>query len=311
MLTSDRQTVFLVASVLFSISCAGAAHLRSDTHPSGTVVVSNMQDNTVTLLDAATGRVVATLPTGQGPHEVATSHDGRWALVSNYGARGNVGSTITVIDVSTKSVARTIDLGQYRRPHGMAFFPGDSLVAVTSEASRVVLVVGFADGAVRRTLPTNGRGGHMLAMSSLGNRLLVGNIADATIAVIDPADTTKTRLIKVGRQPEGVAISPDGRTAWAGSNQDSIVVVVDLRSEQHVDTLRGFGLPYRIAISTNGKYAVVSDPVKAQVRIFDAATRRATATVQVPNDSLVLARKCPDPPRLKASRSRAIASLHL
>lgn len=153
----------------------------------------------------------------------------------------------------------------------MAFFPGDSLVAVTSEASRVVLVVGFADGAVRRTLPTNGRGGHMLAMSSLGNRLLVGNIADATIAVIDPADTTKTRLIKVGRQPEGVAISPDGQAAWAGSNQDSIVVVIDLRSEQHVDTLRGFGLPYRIAVSADGKHAVVSDPDDEGARLFSIA----------------------------------------
>ena len=293
MLISHHRTVFLAASVLFSISCAGAAQLASETRPSGTVVVSNMQDHTVTLLDAATGRVVATLPTGQGPHEVATSHDGRWALVSNYGGRGNVGSTITVIDVAAKSVARTIDLGQYRRPHGMAFFPGDSLVAVTSEASRVVLVVGVADGAVRRTLPTNGRGGHMLAMSSLGNRLVVGNIGDATIAVINPADTTQTRLIKVGRQPEGVAISPDGQTAWAGSNQDSIVVVVDLRGGQHVDTLRGFGLPYRIVISPDGRRAVVSDPVKAQVRIFDATTRRLAATVHIPNDSLVATAEVP------------------
>jgi YVTN family beta-propeller protein len=293
MLISHRRTVFLAASVVFSISCAGTTQFRSGTGPSGTVVVSNMQDNTATLLDAATGRVVATLPTGQGPHEVATSHDGRWALVSNYGGRGNVGSTITVIDVAAKSVARTIDLGQYRRPHGMAFFPGDSLVAVTSEASRVVLVVALADGTVRRALPTNGRGGHMLAMSSLGDRLVVGNIADATIALIDPADSTKTRLIKVGRQPEGVAISPDGLTAWAGSNQDSIVVVVDLRSGQPADTLRGFGLPYRIVISPDGKHAVVSDPVKAQVRIFDATTRRPTATVQVPNDSLVATAEVP------------------
>ncbi|HEY9225940.1 MAG TPA: hypothetical protein VIP11_04790, partial [Gemmatimonadaceae bacterium] len=67
--------------------------------PTGTVIVSNMNDHTVTLIDAASGRVVATLPTGEGPHEVAASHDGRWALVSNYGVRGKPGSTITVIDV--------------------------------------------------------------------------------------------------------------------------------------------------------------------------------------------------------------------
>ena len=287
-----KLTPLFLAAVV-SLGCVSNAQSSRAAQPSGTLIVSNMQDNTVTLLEAATGRVLATLPTGRGPHEVATSHDGRWALVSNYGVRDSVGSTLTVIDVAAKAVARAISLGAYRRPHGMAFFPGDSLILVTSEASRAVLVVGFADGAVRRAVATNGRGGHMLAMSSLGDRLVVGNIADANIAVINPADSTQTRLIKVGRQPEGVAISPDGHTAWAGSNADSIVLVVDLRSGQAIDTLRGFGLPYRIAISPDGRRAVVSDPVKADVRIYDAQTRRLAHTLHIPNDSLVATAEVP------------------
>ena len=44
---------------------------------SGTVIVANMGDNTATLLDVASKRVVATLPTGNGAHEVAVSYDGR------------------------------------------------------------------------------------------------------------------------------------------------------------------------------------------------------------------------------------------
>ena len=56
----------------------------------GTLVASNMNDHTATVIDAASGRVLATVPTGEGPHEVAISHDGKWAVVSNYGVRGNV-----------------------------------------------------------------------------------------------------------------------------------------------------------------------------------------------------------------------------
>ncbi len=55
---------------------------------SGTLITSNMNDNTATILDAGTGRLIATLPTGEGPHEVAISRDGRWGVVSNYGVRG-------------------------------------------------------------------------------------------------------------------------------------------------------------------------------------------------------------------------------
>ena len=38
-----------------------------------------------------------------------------------------------MIDLSVKvpTVVRTIDLGQYHRPHGSAFLPGDSTLLVT------------------------------------------------------------------------------------------------------------------------------------------------------------------------------------
>src|SRR5438034_6622882 len=122
--------------------------------PIGSLVASNMSDNTATVLDAATGRVLATLPTGEGPHEVAISHDGRWALVSNYGVRGRPGASLTVIDIVRLVVSQTIELGAYQRPHGLAFFPGDTLVAVTSETSQLIVLVTFPGGRIAGTIPT-------------------------------------------------------------------------------------------------------------------------------------------------------------
>ena len=84
--------------------------------------------------------------------------------------------------------------------------------------------------------------------------------------------------------------------AWVGSNKDSVVLVVDLQSGQTVDTLRGFGLPYRLAITPGGRRAVVTDPVKAHVRIFDAATRRQRALIQVQADSVLPTAEVPGSP---------------
>ena len=277
-------------------SAVGVASPQRGTQPTGTLVVSNMRDHTAMLLDARTLTVLATLPTGQGPHEVAVSHDGRWALVSNYGVREQPGSTITVIDVVQRAVARTIDLGEIRRPHGMGFLPGDSLFAVTSEVSRAIVLVDFATGRIVRSLPSNGRATHMLSIAADGRRIVTGNIADATISVLELGTSESPRVVKVARQPEGVAITPDGAYAWAGSNQDSVVLVVDLRAGQAVDTLRNFGLPYRIAISKDGNRAVISDPVKAEVRVFDARSRRERFAVAIPRDSLVAAAEVPGSP---------------
>jgi YVTN family beta-propeller protein len=264
--------------------------------PTGTLVVSNMNDHTATLIDAATGRVHTTLPTGEGPHEVAISRDGRWALVSNYGVRGKPGSTITVIDVAGAAVARTLTLAGFQRPHGMAFLPGDTLVAVTSEGAQAVLLIDVRDGRVADTLATKGRASHMLALTAAGDRLFTANIADGTISSIDVRGRDSTRVIGVGRSPEGIAVAPNGTTVWVGSNRDSTVMVVDPRRGIATDTLRGFGMPYRIGISADGRTAVISDPVKAEVRVVSVADRATRFAIAVPADSLVPTAEVPGSP---------------
>jgi DNA-binding beta-propeller fold protein YncE len=84
---------------------------------SGTLVVTNKTPATATIIDVATGRALATLPTGNGPHELVLSANGRTAVVTDYGSGST--PTLTVIDVPAKRVVRTISLGQYTRPHGI------------------------------------------------------------------------------------------------------------------------------------------------------------------------------------------------
>lgn len=265
--------------------------------PRGTLVVSNMNDATVTVLDAATGRVRATLPTGQAPHEVAVSHDGRWALVSNYGVRGAPGHTLTVVDVVAGTVARTLDLGAFQRPHGLAFLPGDTLALVTAEAAGRVLVVDVRDGRVVDSIPTRGRGSHMVAVPARAGRAFTANIPDGTVSVLTlgGAPHDSARLVGVARLPEGIAVTPDGGQLWVGSNRDSVVLVVDV-ARATVDTLRGFGLPYRIAITPDGRLAVITDPARAEVRVVTVADRRPRFTIAVPADSLVATAEVPGSP---------------
>ena len=44
------------------------------------LIVLNKSDATASLIDLGTGAVVATMPVGTGPHEVAVSPDGRTAV---------------------------------------------------------------------------------------------------------------------------------------------------------------------------------------------------------------------------------------
>jgi DNA-binding beta-propeller fold protein YncE len=263
-----------------------SASPTSPTSPTGTVIVANMGDNTATLLDVASKRVVATVPTGNGAHEVAVSHDGRWAVVSNYGVRGAPGNSLTVIDVPAAAVVRTIDLGEFRRPHSSAFLPGDSLFAVTSEMSKAIVLVNFKDGTVAGSIPTNHPASHMLALTADARRIYTSNVADGTVSELDVPNRRFVREFAVAPAVEGIAVTPNGDQVWVGSNQAKTVTVLDPRAGAPAATMSGFGMPYRLAVTPDSRAVVVTDPPNAVVRIVDRATRQDRATVRIPAEGV-------------------------
>lgn len=265
---------------------------------SGTLVAANMNDNTATVLDLASGRVLATLPTGRAPHEVAVSHDGRWAVVSNYGVRDSAGHSLTVIDLAAPvpTVVRTIELGKYHRPHGSAFLPGDTTLLVTTEANQTVIVVSPARGTVIGEIPTTQRLSHMLAVTPDGQHAFTTNVADGTLSELDLVTRAFRRTIRVAPSIEGLAVSPSGDEVWVGSNKAKTVSIVRTDSGIVADTIGGFGLPYRMAVTRDGNTAIVTDPAAATVRFFDTKTRAELGRVTFPADSLVATAEVPGSP---------------
>lgn len=236
---------------------------------SGTLVVTNKSPSTASIIDVLSGKTLATLPTGQGPHEVVISGDGRVAVVTDYGAQGPGGNTLTVIDVPGRRVARTIDLGQYRRPHGIAFMPGDSLVAVTSEASQNVVIVNVAEGAVRRAIPTQHAGSHMLGVTGDGARIYTGDIGSNTVSELNARTGEYVRSFDVPTQPEAINVTPDGAEVWVGSNATGKVSVVDPAKGTVTTAAEGFGWPYRILFSPDRRSVLLPDLRREELRIVE------------------------------------------
>jgi YVTN family beta-propeller protein len=82
--------------------------------------VTNQFDNTVSVIEAATNTVVATVPVGQGPTGVAITPNGAFAYVTNL-----FGNTLSVIDIATNTVTATVLVGLV--PVGVAITPSGPL----------------------------------------------------------------------------------------------------------------------------------------------------------------------------------------
>ncbi|MCA8976566.1 MAG: hypothetical protein KDC98_17730, partial [Planctomycetes bacterium] len=107
-----RPTALLAALLLCDIAALPAQATCVDR-----LLVANKAAASVSLFDPATGEELAAVPTGEGPHEIAISPDGRTAVVTNYGAR-QPGRTLLVIDIRAATVRKTIELQHTVTPDG-------------------------------------------------------------------------------------------------------------------------------------------------------------------------------------------------
>lgn len=267
--------IIIPALALGGLPAAGFPQTDRET---GTLVVLNKGESTATFVDVASGAIVATLPTGEGPHELAMTEDGRWAVSTDYGG----GNSLTLFDVREPRVVRTVGLGDHPRPHGAFFLPGDSLLAVTSEASRSVVLVAPFRGEIIDVMPTGADGSHMVAVTGDGSTLYTGDMGDGTVSRLDVALRRKTDVYGVPPEPEAITVRRDGSEVWVGSNAEGLVSILDPESGEVDSALSGFEWPYRILIVEEKGLVVIPDLRREVVRFVDLQLRSDIQTLEVP-----------------------------
>jgi DNA-binding beta-propeller fold protein YncE len=246
-------------------------------------------DQTLSMVDPATMKVIARVPSGPDPHEVVASADGKFAYISNYG--GGAYNTITVIDLVERKALSTVDLGALRGPHGLMFAGGK--VWFTAEAAKAV---GSYDPATKKVdwiLGTGQNRTHMIYVFDDLKRLVTSNISSASMTVIEktsgapgrgpgrgPREDWDETVIPVGRGAEGFDVSPDGKELWAANAGDGTISILSIAGKKVIETLSAnVSGANRLKFTPDGKLVFVSTLSGPDVAIFDTATRKEVKRV--------------------------------
>src|SRR6266550_2792831 len=175
--------------------------------------VAGNLDDTLRVVDPTSRTVLDTVAVGHLPYGVALNAAGTRAFVSNWGA-----STVSVIDTSTDAVVRTVAVGMHpcaivANPTRNELYVanGDSVTVLdgtTGSVRRTIDLTPYAGAPV-------GAGPDGLTMSPDGQTLYVANGGDADVAVVELGSSTTTDhiagLIPTAWYPSGVAVAPSGR----------------------------------------------------------------------------------------------------
>ncbi|MHC4428844.1 MAG: YncE family protein [Planctomycetota bacterium] len=270
--------------VAAGVVAVAAAAAPATAQMTGTLVVLNKAEASASILDLASGKETGRLPTGEGPHEVAISPDGRTAVVANYGARHG-GDTLTVIDLhklrpqdaavrGKQEVTKTIELGDHHRPHGIEYMADGKRVVVTAEAEQYVLVVDVEAGEKVHAIKTGQRVTHMVVLGAQEKRAYASSIGSGTVSVLDLESGVVVETIKTGEGAEGIDIAPDGREVWVSNRGADTLSIIDTGTLEVVETLACADFPIRLKFTPDGGHVLVSNARSGDVAVFDAKTRR-------------------------------------
>jgi DNA-binding beta-propeller fold protein YncE len=235
-----------------------------------TLAVANKAEATVSLIDLDSGNVVATLATREGPHEIGVSPDGRFALVTNYGTRERGGNSLTLIDIPAAAVVKTIDLGEYGRPHGVEWLDDES-AAVTVEAKKALIVVDVVREKVTQSIGTNQEISHMVALDPERGRAYTANIGSGSVTVLDLGKGTRETNIATGDGAEGIAVSASGEHIWVTNRGADTITILDADTLQPAGEIGSEGFPIRATVTSKGQ-VLVTRARAGDLAIYDAAT---------------------------------------
>jgi YVTN family beta-propeller protein len=257
------------ATALGLILVATAAHAQPPAVPARgslpspqdkLLLVASRTDSMLTVFRARADQLapLKTIPTGKGPDEVVITADGRTAYVSNAGD-----DSITVVDLGTLTVARTITHPRLQRPSdaaptravfGLAVTPDGKKLYVAARAQNAVFVMSPA-GDVIKEIPVADVS--TIALSPDGGRAYAVSDRPQQLTAVDTATDTVVGTVKTGRQPKGIAFTPDGKTLVLAAVAHDALQFLNARTLEVEATIGAGRAPQSPVVSPDGRLAFV------------------------------------------------------
>ncbi len=233
--------------------------------------------SSISVLDAATGRLVRSLPFGPQDQLLAVnSQAGRLFVYTPDPSR------LRVLDAATGALLRTIRLGT-------GFGGGLALDAATNHVFVVtvgnylnprarVSVLNATTGQLLRTLANLPPGG--LTINTDVRRAFVSGQED--VSVLDTATATVVRIVHLGEYPGQPLVDRASNRVFIANSKQDVIQVLDLTTGALVDVAPVGHSPHGMAVDERTGRLFVSVSFSRIVKILDAGSAHSAAAQPSP-----------------------------
>ena len=196
-----------------------------------------------------------------------------------HGRNPNPGHVLCVIDCLNRKRLADIDLSPYSAPHTVRL-GADGLIYITCENSAKVAVIDPKTNKMIDAIDSGSTNGHRLCITNDGKRLYTDNEEDATVSVIDVPNRKLLGKIATPQAIAGIAVSGDGKTVVAVSDESPVLFMIDTAKGSVSRTVPLEGVPKAAQIarySPDDKLLIVSSMNSNTVSLIDTSSGAQTA----------------------------------
>jgi len=276
-----------MTAAALGLAAALAAHAASSPPmPSAPgVLILHKKASSLGLYDSNTGQRHWSAAVGAKPHEMVLSPGNRFAYVTDYGVDTYTspeegGKTISIVDLAQGRRVGTIDLGAFRRPHGiMLGLSGRAYVTVDHPAA--VIEVDVEERRVAGQHLLDQKLPHMVAVSPDERFLYSANAGSGTISIIERRAGGEIRAIQVGGVPMGLALDRPGRRLFVATRDANVVAEVDCAGARVVRRIPLTGSPARVRLSADDRFLAVTLIASGELVVLDTDSAREVARLKI------------------------------
>ena len=219
------------------------------------------------------------------PRGIGCTPDGTTAYIANY-----FGSNVSVVDIATNSVIKTIYSDTFAGPVGVGVTTDGTKAYILNDGGNSISIIDTATNEVTGTVDTTGGGfSNPFGIAIFNTTAYVANYSNNTVSIIDTQTDTTTGYITdidTFNSPHEIAIF--GTKAYItnyGGNTVSIVNTSTHTVTGVVDDEGFINQPFGIAFNAAGTYALVTNYASNTVSIIQSSNNTVLGDVTDTNST--------------------------